>query len=152
MMKRTCCIGLWTVVTLLATSALACPPLPSPAAAQVNQAVAAIDGAIRSADRKALERNVARSFEQVLGNGERVGRTRFIDALSQGSGIQFTVSHLRTCGWPDTAVVTFDADFDTGEGSDRRTVSTFIVDLYKRETQRGRPRWVLAFEQIGVRR
>jgi hypothetical protein len=153
MMPRAWLGALLGAATLLAVnSALACPPLPADAAAPVRQAAAAIDDAVRSADRAALERSVARSFEQILGNGERVDRKHFIDALAQGPGVQFTVRNLRVCGWPDVAVVSFDADFTAGEGSDRRVVSTFMVDLYKRETQRGRPRWVLAFEQIGVRR
>jgi hypothetical protein len=153
MMPRAWLGALGSAASLLTVNAaLACPPLPAAAAAQVRQAAAAIDDAIRSANRAALERGVARSFEQTLGNGERVDRKRFNDALAQEPSLQLTVRGLRVCGWPDVAVVSFDAAFTAGEGSDRRVVSTFMVDLYQRETQRGRPRWVLAFEQIGVRR
>ncbi len=152
MTRRITMRALWGAATLLATSALACPPLATVAATQVHQAAAAVDDAIRRVDRVAFERLVASSFEQVLGNGQRVGRAPFIEALTQGAGAQFAVRNLRACGWAEVAVVSFDADFTVGEGSEQRVVSTFIVDLYRREAQRGRPRWALAFEQIGVRR
>jgi len=136
----------------VALSASACPPLPAARAAQVNEAVAAVDDAIRRSHLAALERLVAPDFEQVLGNGERVDRRGFVAALTTGPAAQFSVSRLQLCGWHDTAIVTFDAEFVVGDEAARRSVSTFIVNIYRRQPLQGEPPWQLAFEQIGVRR
>ena len=66
--------------------------------------------------------------------------------------VSFQVSKLQICGWADTAVLTFDTVFPVGEGSARREVSTFIVDVYRRAGAEASAPWQLVFEQIGVRR
>lgn len=147
------CSRLWIVAPLaLPLPLLACPPLSEETSARVNEAAATIDAAIRRGDRAALEPLVAETFEQVLGNGERVDRRRFVTALTTGPAAQFTVSRMAVCGWADTAVVTFDAEFVVADAPIRRTVSTFIVNIYRRQPQHSNARWQLAFEQIGVRR
>jgi hypothetical protein len=137
-------------------TAAACAALDSAAQAEIYQTTAHLDEAIRRADRAALERLVAPSFEQVLGNGERLARAGFITALTSGGPMKFSVDSLRLCGWAGTAVVTFNTVFTVTEGAHSRSVSTFIVDIYQRNDQYKEggqsPPWLLSFEQIGVRR
>ena len=154
MTKRAARLIASTLLAWAPLQALACPALPAEAEAQVRQAAAALDTAIRRGDRAVLESKVAPDFQQVLGNGERVTRAGFIDALSAAAGGTgtFSVERLQACGWGDTAVVTFDAIFTVHDGTATRTVSTFIADVYRRDTRGLGPSWLLAFEQIGVRR
>jgi hypothetical protein len=142
--------GRCVLAALLACTAFtaqACPPLPTADASALRSAAARLDDAIRAGRRVQIEPFVSAAFSQVLGDGERVGREHFIAALSGAKPAVYSVSGLAVCGWRDTAVVTFDADFP-GVGAGSPPVRTFIVDVWRRENRV----WRLAFEQIGVKR
>jgi hypothetical protein len=144
--RRLQCAGA-VALACAAAAAQACPPLPAAEAAAVRAAARSLDDAIRTAQHARIEPWVSKRFLQILGDGERVGRERFVAALSGAKPAVYTVSALAVCGWRDTAVVTFDADFP-GAGAGAPPVRTFIVDVWRRENGT----WRVAFEQIGVRR
>jgi hypothetical protein len=135
----------------LCVDAQGCPLLPAADTASATRAAQSLDAAIHAGNAGSLQQLVAPSFTQVLGDGQRVDREGYIRALSRPLGVAYRTASLSVCGWGDTAIVTFDAEFDAPRPS-LPPVRAFIVNVWQRSTSPASSAgWQLAFEQIGVR-
>ena len=110
-------------------------------AVDIEATAARLDAIILARDRLALNAAIAADFEQVLGDGSRVNRAGFIDALTNGPVAEFSVGERRARSIGQAAVVTFTLKYPNGP-------KVFVVDIYRRASQR----WILEFEQITVPR
>lgn len=122
---------------------------PHDAAAEVESLAERLDSVIRARDRAALEQIVAPDFDQVLGDGSRVDRATFIKALTEpGPDVPFKTTDRRVRIADQTAIVTFALTYGIENDPARPPFRAFVVDIYRRDEAR----WLLEFEQVGVKR
>lgn len=137
-------------LSIIALAACATPSQASPsAAAEVDALAQRLDTIIRTRDRAALEQIVAPDFDQVLGDGSRIDRATFIQALTApGPEVPFKTPNRRVRVAERTAIVTFQLTYGVENDPAHPPLRAFVVDVYRQDEAR----WLLEFEQIGVKR
>jgi hypothetical protein len=122
---------------------------PQGDAGAVDAVAQRLDAAIFERDAAMLRRIVSPGFVQVLGDGTRADRERFIEQLTApGPTPDHAVSprEIRMLG--DAAVVTFTLDYPVHDGTPGEVLRAHAVDVYHRQGGK----WRLEFEQLTVRR